>query len=393
MFIVASFQKRGDHSYLLVVETGYDAKGGRKKKTKTVKVTEELAKTKKKLKDHLNKELTKFQMEVEAGEYIAPGKLLFKDFLNDWQNKYAKNNLAEQTLDNYNGLLKNHILPLFAQTRIDQIKPIHIVNFLSDLEEKTDLSPATIKYIYRVMRNVMQRATDWELISKNPVAAVQRPKENTRNKVNVYEPHEVQGLFKNASDQPRHWRIFLSLALACALRRGELLGLEWKHIDFNEGTLQVEQVISRGEKGRPVLKEPKSRNSNRIISLPSSVLVELKEFQILWKKDKLKAGDMWEEWEHEFIFCNENGKHFYPTTPTTWWRRFTQKVGVRFIRLHDLRHTSATTLINQNIHAKIISERLGHSDIRITMNTYGHGLRSADQEAAKTFDEVFYKKN
>ncbi|WP_342743634.1 tyrosine-type recombinase/integrase [Halobacillus massiliensis] len=120
--------------------------------------------------------------------------------------------------------------------------------------------------------------------------------------------------------------------------------------------------------------------------------MDLKTFRTEWMIGRMKVGDLWTEKEHEFLFCNENGHHFYPTTPTTWWRRFTKKAGVRFIRLHDLRHTSATTLINQGIHAKIISERLGHSDIRITMDTYGHAIRAADQEAANKMDEAFYKR-
>ncbi|WP_082234618.1 tyrosine-type recombinase/integrase [Halobacillus massiliensis] len=103
----------------------------------------------------------------------------------------------------------------------------------------------------------MQRAQDWELIKKNPLASVSKPKDKKRRKVNVFEPEEVHQLFEAAIDQPRHWRVFLSLALACAMRRSELLALEWNQIDLNEGTIEVSQVITRGEKGRPVLKEPK----------------------------------------------------------------------------------------------------------------------------------------
>ncbi|WP_079480601.1 tyrosine-type recombinase/integrase [Halobacillus salinus] len=387
---MSSYEQRGHNSFLLTVELGYDGKGRRKRKRRTIRVEDALLKTKRKLENHLNEELVKFKMEVETGQYITPGKTRFKDFIEDWAQKYAKNNLSPQTLDVYKGHLKNHILPTFGDQHIDQIKPIHIVNFISDLEKTTTLSQGTIQYVYRVLRNVLQRAADWELIIKNPVVTVQRPKTQAKRKVNVYEPNEVKQLFDIAKTQPRHWRVFLSLALACGMRRGELLGLEWDHINFEEGTLEVVQVIGRGEKGRPVLKEPKSNTSKRVISLPKSVLIELNEHRLRWVKEKLKAGELWEEKDREFIFCNEFGKHFYPTTPTTWWRRFTKKADVRFIRLHDLRHTSATTLINQGIHAKIISERLGHSDIRITMDTYGHALRSADQEAANKMNEVFY---
>lgn len=119
---------------------------------------------------------------------------------------------------------------------------------------------------------------------------------------------------------------------------------------------------------------------------------ELKEYKLHWKKERFRMGDKWLEEEREWLFCNENGKHFYPTTPTLWWGRFTQRAEVRHIRLHDLRHTSATLLIAQNIHAKIISERLGHSRINTTMDVYGHALRSADRKAADSMDNLFAKK-
>ncbi|WP_018391809.1 tyrosine-type recombinase/integrase [Bacillus sp. 37MA] len=393
---MASIEKRGDNSFRLIVEAGYDGNGKRKRRSKTIRVDPDLLKKTRKLNDYLNAELYKFKTEVESGEYIAPEKLTFADFSVEWEKKYAKKELGEQTLDTYLSYLKNHILPTFGHMRLDQVKPIHIVNFLDGLK-RTDgdekaISISTIEYIYRVLRNVFQRAEDWKILKENPVASVKRPKDRTKKKVDVYDEKEITALFETAQDEPFHWRLFITLALAAGLRRGELLGLEWMHVDFDNGTIHIDQVISRGEKGRAVLKEPKSETSKRLISLPSSVLLELKRYQLHWRKEKMKMGDLWDEKKHEFVFCNENGKHFYPTTPTTWWRRFTTRVGVRYIRLHDLRHTSATMLINQGVHAKIISERLGHADIRITMDTYGHALRSADQEAADKLNDLFSSK-
>lgn len=175
------------------------------------------------------------------------------------------------------------------------------------------------------------------------------------------------------------------------LRRSECLGLEWTRVNIKEQTIDIKEVITKGRKGA-VIKEPKTKKSKRLISLPESVIKELAEYQLHWKKEKLKMGELWTEEKREWLFCNEYGNHFYPDTPTTWWRRFINRVGIRYIRLHDLRHTSATLLINQGVHAKIISERLGHSDIRVTMNTYGHVLRHADQEAANKLDDLFSNK-
>ncbi|MDX8366710.1 site-specific integrase [Cytobacillus sp. IB215665] len=391
---MASIQKRGTNSFLLVVEAGYDAKGKRIRRTKTIRIDDDkLLKTTKKLNNHLELELAKFRMEIEAGEYIAPEKMTLERFVSEWENKYAVSELGELTLDTYLRHLRNHILPYFGHMRLDQVKPIQVTTFLHALVRKDgkekQLSSGTKIYIYRVLRNVFQRAVEWKIIQQNPVADVKRPRDTRENDINVYNEKEVEILFSLVQNEPSHWRVFTSLALAAGLRRGELLGLEWSHVDFEKGTLSIEQTIVRGKNGTSTIKGTKSRKSRRIISLPPSIMEELKIYNLKWKKEKMKMRDRWIENNHEWLFCNENGKHFYPTTPSTWWRRFTNRVEVSYIRLHDLRHTSATLLINQGIHAKVISERLGHADIRVTMDTYGHVLQTADKEAAQKLDGLF----
>lgn len=111
------------------------------------------------------------------------------------------------------------------------------------------------------------------------------------------------------------------------------------------------------------------------------------------KKEKLKLIDKWQGGDHTFLFCNAFGIPYYPKTLGDQWRAFHKRnPHLRYIRLHDLRHTSATLLINQGVHAKIISSRLGHSNIGTTMNFYGHVIHSADQAAASKFDSLFSPK-
>ncbi|WP_338788765.1 site-specific integrase [Metabacillus sp. FJAT-53654] len=395
---MAYYQKRGKNSFLLTVNTGYDSQNKRIRKTRTIKIEDEsLLKTTKKLRDYLNQELHKFKMEVEAGEYISPEKMLLKNFIIDWENKYAKKELSETTLANYLSHIKNHILPSLGHLQIDKIKPVHIIDFLDQMKRVDDpdtpLSMRTKQDSYLTIRNIFERAVEWQIIKNNPVKNVKKPKVSTERDVhvNVYDELEVESLFLAARDEQIHWRIFLTLALAAGLRRSENLGLEWPKVDLDKGTIEITQVIVKGTHGS-LIKGPKSKNSKRLVSLPASVVEELRLFKLHWNKEKIQMGDDWIEHEHKWLFCNEDGTHFYPTTPTTWWRRFTKRAGVRFIRLHDLRHTSATLLINQGVHAKIISDRLGHSDIRITMNTYGHALQKADQEAANKLNDIFTKK-
>lgn len=387
---MAHIRKRGKNSYLLVVEAGYDAKGKRIRRYKTVRC---------KTLREAEKELAKFVVEVEAGTYIAPEKMRFADFVEEWHKKHGIKHLSPKTLETYDLHLKNRILPAFGHMRLDEIKPIHIVSFLDELEKGSSrkdgkegsLSPSTILYHYRILRDIFARAVEWKLIKSNPVEGVKRPKA-TNKKADVYDEQEVAQLFQLLQKEPLHARMLITLALTTGLRRGELLGLQWDDVDLENGVIHVNHTLTYTKERGYELKRPKTESSIRTVSLPPSVVKELKAYKLVKMKERMMAGDLWEGGEYFFVFSSWNGKPFYPTAPGTWWRRFIKRSGLRYIRFHDLRHTSATLLINQGVHAKIISERLGHSDIRITMNIYGHALRSADQEAAKKFDMILMPK-
>lgn len=173
--------------------------------------------------------------------------------------------------------------------------------------------------------------------------------------------------------------MIITLALTTGLRRGD------------------EQTLALALKGRIIIKEPKTKNSIRKVALPASVLDELRKYYAHRVKERDKLGDTWNGQDREgrewnFVFCHADGTPFHHERPYLWFRQFIKKNNFRYIRFHDLRHTSATLLINQGVHSKIISERLGHSSISTTMNIYGHALRSADQAAADKLETLFSNK-
>ncbi|MCY9668320.1 site-specific integrase [Paenibacillus alginolyticus] len=193
------------------------------------------------------------------------------------------------------------------------------------------------------------------------------------------------------------FRILITLAITAGLRRGELLGLEWKHIhiekDIEKSFIEVKQSIPMFKDQQPVIKEPKTKNSIRKVSVPIFVLDELEKYNLQMRKDRFQVGDKWQGGERFFLFSNRYGLPYYPKTLSDMWRDFVKKnQHIKFIRFHDLRHTSATILINKGVHAKTISSRLGHSNIKTTMNIYGHAMQSADQAAADTFNFLFDSK-
>ncbi|XID90468.1 tyrosine-type recombinase/integrase [Paenibacillaceae bacterium WGS1546] len=400
---MANYRQRGSNSWELTVSLGRRLNGKYIRRTKTIIIEDErILRAPRRLETYLEREWSKFKEEVEAGEYIAPAKLTFQQFAELWKEKYAEKHLARKTLYSYTINLNLRILPVFGSYQLDQIHPLHIVDFLESLGKEGSrkdtksgvLSSGTIEINHRVLKNIFCRAVEWKVIKNNPAADVQKPKVIHR-RVIPYDEQEVRSMLQALQREPYHWRMMITLALTTGMRRGELLGLEWKHIDWKSGVIDVQQSVAISLKGEIVVKEPKTRNSKRKISLPSSVLEELRDYYAFRMKERDKIGDAWkgckdsEENEHHFVFCHADGTPFHHERPYLWFRGFVKKSGFRYIRFHDLRHTSATLLINQGVHAKVIAERLGHGSITTTMNIYGHALRSADQAAADKFENLF----
>ncbi len=395
---MASIQKRGENSYLLVVETGYDAKGKRKRKTKTIRVEDPtLLRAPKRLENYLNEELLKFKIKVEAGAYIAPEKMRFKHFVQEWDLKFAQNQLAVTTRSKYMDHLNNHIIPYFDQMWMDKILTVHIEEFLihlsmpgvrKDGKKDEGLSDRTISDAYDALKSIFKKAKDWKVIEENPMDSVEKPKYK-KKEMNYYEEEEAeQVIIALYNDLSLMWRIYFLGAMIGGMRRGELTALEWKDIDFDKLTITVRQNIPKYVDKKPVIKEPKNGES-RVIGMPSWYMDELKEYKTKWDKNRniLTLKKEWEGGDYEFLFHAGSGKPLYFTTPTTKWNRFIKRNKLKHIRLHDLRHTMVTLLIQAGANMKAISNRAGHRDTKVTDSTYGHVTKSLNRDTAEKFDK------
>src|SRR5690625_2312336 len=401
---MATIRKRSENTYQFTVSLGLGADKKYMRRYKTYTVKEEM--TPKQLQSHLEHEAYKFEQEVLSNAYIEPGIMTFEQFSNEWQSKWLERNVSDSTIALRLGSLKNHILPVIGHMPMSKITTLMLLDMLENLTRKDgregDLSVSSKQEVHKVLVSIFKRAIDWKVLSNDPMVGIQAPTEYKKRdrELNVYDEIEVQKLIRAAEKQLDHWRIFINLALATGMRRGELLGLEWKHIDLDDGSIDIQQIIVRSRSGNEI-KNPKN-NSKRLVSLPTSLTEDLKVYKLQCKEERMKLQHKWTEKEREWLFFNENGEHFHPGTPTKWWSKFIDRTNkelitndeepLKKIRLHDLRHTSATLLIAQNVHAKIISERLGHKKISTTMDIYGHALPVADREASEKLDSIFSAK-
>nr|DAI90566.1 MAG TPA: Integrase [Caudoviricetes sp.] len=400
---MASIEKRGKNSWRLVVETGTGPDGKRKKKTRTIKIEDKaLLRTTKRLRDYLEDQLHVFKAEVEAGEYIKPEKMLFKDFVEkQWKPKYAKKDLERSTQAIYLQHMRVHILPYFGHMELDNIRTMHIVdfkNYIGTPEARKDkknipLGNGTQRYILRVLRSVFCRAKEWKFLKENPCDGVKWPKAPKQNIV-VYEDWEIVKILEALKKESTTWRLMILGTFLGGFRRGEMTALELDDLNFGDNMLTIDKNIPMKIKGEFIYKDPKS-GDERFVKMPGWYMDELKKYCTQWKLEKIKIGTRWQGGDKSFVFHKGNGVPYHPNTPTNWWRNFLKKNHIRHVKLHGLRHTSATYLLENGATIKSVQERLGHSTEKITEDTYSHVTKRMEQKVADEFDrfkDIFEKK-
>lgn len=394
---MANIEKRGKNTYRFTVYLPRDASGRYPKERMPYTVEGKF--TPKQLEEHLEHEYLKFKRAVQSGNYIRPQEMSFSEFALEWDTKYASK-LAGTTYGNHLRKLELHILPVLGHTEMKKINEFILMKLLDGLERKDgkegDLSYHSKQDVYRTLKSIFKYAVRWRVLKENPMDGVEKPKptdkEENDEEVQVYNEVEIAQLMELLQNELPHWRLMFTLALAAGLRRGELLGLEWKCVDFTNGQIEIRTTIVLTREG-PLVKGTKTKTGRRIVTLPKSMMAELSIYHEQWIKDKEDSNDGWIEVTREWVFCNSSGGHLYPSSPTNRWSKFIKKHDFKYIRLHDLRHTSASILIAQGEHAKVISKRLGHSDISVTMDTYGHVFETANRSAGDKMESIFKAKN
>ena len=334
-------------------------------------------KTRKAVQEKLIKNLS----DQHKGLLIAPEKQTLEDFLTRWLKDSVKGSTSEKTHESYSCVVRKHIVPIIGHIPLRKLQPQQ-VQYLYRKKQEEGLT-RTVQLIHAVLHRALNQATKWRLVSRNVTDAVDRPK-FPRREMKVLNPDEANRFLKTARDGPLY--ALYVLAITCGLRQGELLALKWKDFNREAGTLQIQRQV-QWVKGKAQFKEPKTAKSRRTVMLPQVAVKALQKHRVVQAEQRLANGNKWQD--YDLIFTSEVGtainqsnllsKSFYPLR---------EKAEVPKIRFHDLRHTAATLLLQQGVHPKIVQERLGHSQISLTLDTYSHVLPTMQQEAADKMDAI-----
>jgi integrase len=365
-------KQRSRGSWSVVINLGRDLEGKSRQKWYTVHGTKREA----------EKELSKLLHELEHGIYVEPHRMTVAKYLEKWLSDYAEAAVAPKTYERYAEICTNHLIPALGAIPLAKLQPLQIQSYYSKAQREVGpmgrkLSKQTVLHHHRIFRSALKQAVKWQLIVRNPADAVEPPAPERKEMVALNE-HDTAELLKVAEGS----RLYapMLLAVTSGLRRGEVLGLHWADVDLEKGTLSVRHAVEQTRKGGVRLKQPKSKKSRRTVALLGILLPALRRHKTTQNEDKLRAGAAYTD--TGLVFAADDGEIWNPDAFTKAYRDLVRRTPFKRVRFHDLRHTHATQLLRQGIHPKVVSERLGHSTIALTLDTYSHVLPRMDESAA-----------
>jgi integrase len=244
---------------------------------------------------------------------------------------------------------------------------------------KKGLAPLSVRHVHAVLHRACKDAVRWGRLSRNPVEAADPPRisGNGRSEMKTWSAEQL-GAFLTAVHDDRLRALWHTLAMT-GMRRGEALGLLWEDVDLENARLSVRRALIPSGR-QVVVSEPKTARGRRSIALDSETVEVLKAQAARQLADQDEWGDGWTD--TGLVFTKENGEALHPEDVTRYFRQAVKKAMLPSIRLHDLRHTHATLALRAGIHPKVVSERLGHATVSITLDTYSHAIPAMQEEAA-----------
>jgi integrase len=309
--------------------------------------------------------LSKAIAERDSGVVYDSENLKVADYLDRWLDS-VKDTLRERTWRRHEEITRLHLKPTIGSTKLDKLNAFQVQSlYRSKLD--SGLSPRTVQIIHATLYKSLKQAVKWSLVPRNVCDAVTPPRV-PRSEIKPLDARQAKKLLDMARDtQPGFYALYV-LAVTTGMRSGEILGLQWRDVDLDVGTLQVRRTVFNG-----TVSSPKTARSNRGIRLPKVAV------------DALRQQPRHSEW----VFSSKNGTTLsVHNLHNRSWKPLLTRAGLPDIRFHDLRHTCATLLLSKGVHPKLVQELLGHSSIEITLDTYSHVLPNMGDRAADAMDDT-----
>lgn len=368
--IKSTFIRKRNNNYNVIVEY-YDEAGKIKQKS--------IAKYG--LKKKAERHLIELKAEIQNEKYMFSNDITVTDRCYRYINE-NKRDWSPYTVKNRLSWVKLNVAPFFKDTKMENLTIHQIQRYLNYLYENFTVESAKTRFGF--FRSVVKECYRMKEIKENLCDFVKSPKKEASSIADVYTREEILQLFELLED--KHFELPILLIVLLGLRKGETYGLTWDDIDFDNNTVKIEQ-ISIYLDGSLIFKSPKTTDSKRLLSAPIELMNKLKKEKL--KQNELKLQGVLEN-KYNLVCLNKELKPYKNDDLNRYYRKFCKENNFRQLRIHDLRHTNATLLLLSGTDMKTVSGRLGHTDIKITMNKYSHVLEEMDRKASENLSNILF---
>jgi integrase len=333
-------------------------------------------------------ELVRLMAAVNRGDYTDPTKTTLSEFLDRWET-WALTQLSAKTHERYRELAAHHVRPHLGAMRIQRIKTADFAALYGQLQRpKSDggagLAPRTIGHVHRLLHRVFSHASKWGVITSNPVAAAEPPRV-TRSEIEILAPDQIKTIVHALRGRPLY--LIAVIGLATGMRRGEMAALRWSDVDLDGGKIRVERSLEQTNAG-VVAKVPKTKAGRRTISIPRSIVTELRSHWSQQQEQRLALG-LGRAADDGFVCTRPDATRWPPDLLSTAWARTVSRLKLPKVTLHALRHTHVSQLIASGLDVVTVSRRIGHSNPTVTLSVYAHLFGDTDEQAAKVVEHAF----
>jgi integrase len=334
-------------------------------------------------KKEAEQELAKVLAALATGVHIEPSKMLLADFLrNEWLPA-IRPTIRPTTFCSYETHVLRHIIPRVGMLPLKQITGVQVNLLYARLLSEPDvhgrlLAPATVRRVHATLHRALKDAVRWSKLPRNPVDSADPPRaQGFDREMKVWTAAQLR-TFLTSERESKLYPLWLTLTTT-GMRRGEALGLAWEDLDLEAGHLSIKKTLIMNGYAT-MLSTPKTKKGRRMIVLDQATVSTLRRLRTAAMKEHLCRGIPWSE--SQPVFVTETGESYHPERVSKLFAQAAKKAGLPVIRLHDVRHSYATLALSAGVHPKIISERLGHANIAITLDCYSHCLPTLSEEAA-----------
>ena len=373
---MASIRKKANGSYEIKVSCGYGVDGKQRSQYKTWRPDPDMSE--KKIAREVERQAVLFEEECKKGQITAPVK--FETFAEQWFEEFAYLNLRPTSLNRQRQLTKR-VYPAIGHKKLDKITTRDIQLFITDLlvngkNMKTGkpLSRKTVVHHLSFISCVFTYAIRIGMLSDNPCKRVFIPKGEEIEK-EIFTLEEIEKQYNNLYKEPVKYRVFFLLAIYSGFRRGEMLGLEWKDIDFDHSTIRINRTSQYTPQKGIYTAPPKTKKSKRVSNFPPEIMGMLKNFKNWQDGEAERIGSKWED--HDRLFTKWNGAPMNPQTPFEWLQGYCERLEIPFRNIHSLRHLHASLMIFGGADVVAVSADMGHETVQTTLNLYTHMFQEA----------------